>query len=103
MSGDAYVAIPADESFVRSLRTEVGLLDAGKITTVKTSFLMKACFDTHLPSMLFTLHISCRYKGWHAILHTPSIPCIMGKVLNESILEWHLMVGVSQDFEDFES
>jgi len=34
MSGDAYVAIPADESFVQALRTEVGLLDAGKITTV---------------------------------------------------------------------
>jgi hypothetical protein len=34
MSGDAYVDIPADESFVQALRTEVGLLDAGKITTV---------------------------------------------------------------------
>jgi hypothetical protein len=33
MSGDAYVAIPADESFVQALRTEGGLLDAGKIAT----------------------------------------------------------------------
>lgn len=34
MSGDAYVDIPVDESFVQALRTEVGLLDAGKIATV---------------------------------------------------------------------
>jgi hypothetical protein len=34
MSGDAYVGIPSDESFVKALRTEVGLTDAGKITTM---------------------------------------------------------------------
>jgi hypothetical protein len=34
MSGDAYVDIPTDESFVKALRTEVGLLDAGKVTVM---------------------------------------------------------------------
>jgi len=58
-----------------------------KECSLQTSFLMKVCFDNHLPSMLFTLRISCSYEGWHAVLHSPSIPCIMGKVLNESILE----------------
>jgi hypothetical protein len=34
MSGDAYVGIPTDELFVKALRTEVGLSDAGKISAL---------------------------------------------------------------------
>jgi hypothetical protein len=34
VSGDEYVGVPPDESFVKALHTEVGLIDAGRITIV---------------------------------------------------------------------
>jgi hypothetical protein len=34
MSGDAYIGIPSDESFVKALHTEVGLVDSGKMTAM---------------------------------------------------------------------
>jgi hypothetical protein len=43
MSGDAYVDIPTDESFVKALLTEVGLLDAGKIIIVNVNRYYEQC------------------------------------------------------------
>jgi hypothetical protein len=38
MSGDKYIAIPSDESFVKALHTEVGLIDAGRLTVVNENW-----------------------------------------------------------------
>jgi hypothetical protein len=65
MSGDAYVGIPSDETFVKALRTEVGLTDAGNITIVSIDTIHTGGMHSHLLIASIIIHVSeSKWVNW---------------------------------------